>query len=54
MVQDSAEAARADAVMGEFKELAVARHYFAQGGLRYAQEVLEATVGSVPSPCSVL
>jgi flagellar motor switch protein FliG len=34
-----------DAVLGEFKELAAARHYFAQGGLRYAQEVLEATLG---------
>jgi len=36
----------ADAVMGEFKELAVARHYYAQGGLRYAEEVLEATLGA--------
>ena len=35
----------AEAVLGEFKELAVARHYFAQGGLRYAEEVLEATLG---------
>ncbi len=37
----------ADAVMGEFKELAAARHYFAQGGLRYAAEVLEATLGPI-------
>lgn len=37
----------ADAVMAEFKELAAARHYFAQGGLRYAAEVLEATLGPV-------
>ena len=37
----------ADAVMGEFKELAAARHYFAQGGWRYAEEVLEATLGPV-------
>ena len=44
---DSIDPDVADAVMGEFKELAVARHYFAQGGLRYAQEVLEATVGPV-------
>jgi flagellar motor switch protein FliG len=36
----------ADAVMGEFKQLAVAHHYFAQGGLRYAEEVLEATLGA--------
>jgi flagellar motor switch protein FliG len=35
----------ADAVLGEFKELAAARHYYAQGGLRYAEEVLEATLG---------
>ena len=34
-----------DLVLAEFKELAAARHYFAQGGLRYAQEVLEATLG---------
>ncbi len=37
----------AEAVMGEFKELAAARHYFAQGGLRYASEVLEATLGPI-------
>ncbi len=37
----------AEAVMGEFKELAAARHYFAQGGWRYAEEVLEATLGPV-------
>ena len=36
----------ADMVMGEFKDLAAARHYFAQGGLRYAEEVLEATLGA--------
>jgi flagellar motor switch protein FliG len=36
----------ADAVLGEFKQLAVAHHYFAQGGLRYAEEVLEATLGA--------
>jgi flagellar motor switch protein FliG len=35
-----------DAVLGEFKQLAVAHHYFAQGGLRYAEEVLEATLGA--------
>ena len=35
----------ADVVLGEFKELAVARHYFFQGGLTYATEVLEATLG---------
>lgn len=35
-----------DRVLAEFKELAAARHYFAQGGLRYAQEVLEATLGA--------
>jgi flagellar motor switch protein FliG len=37
----------AEAVLGEFKELAAARHYFAQGGWRYAEEVLEATLGPV-------
>jgi flagellar motor switch protein FliG len=36
----------ADAVMDEFKELAAARHYYAQGGLRYAEEILEATLGA--------
>ena len=34
-----------DAVLGEFQELAAARHYYAQGGLQYAEEVLEATLG---------
>lgn len=37
----------ADAVLWEFKQLAAARHYFAQGGLRYATEVLEASLGPV-------
>jgi flagellar motor switch protein FliG len=37
----------AEAVLGEFKQLAAARHYFAQGGLRYATEVLEASMGPV-------
>lgn len=37
----------AEAVLGEFKELAAARHYFAQGGWKYAEEVLEATLGPV-------
>jgi flagellar motor switch protein FliG len=37
----------ADAVLGEFKQLAAARHYFAQGGLKYATEVLEASMGPV-------
>ncbi|HEY5248659.1 MAG TPA: flagellar motor switch protein FliG, partial [Dermatophilaceae bacterium] len=36
----------AEHVLGEFKELAVAHHYFAQGGLKYAEEVLEATLGA--------
>ena len=36
----------ADAVLGEFKQLAVARHYFTQGGLPYATEVLYATLGA--------
>jgi flagellar motor switch protein FliG len=44
---ESIDPAVAGAVMGEFKELAAARHYFAQGGLRYAEEVLEATLGPV-------
>jgi flagellar motor switch protein FliG len=35
----------ADAVLGEFKQLAAARHYYAQGGLKYATEVLEASLG---------
>jgi flagellar motor switch protein FliG len=35
----------AEAVLGEFKQLAAARHYFAQGGLKYAKEVLEASLG---------
>jgi flagellar motor switch protein FliG len=44
---DSIDPDVADAVLGEFKVLAAARHYFAQGGSRYAQEVLEATLGPV-------
>ena len=35
----------AESVLREFKQLAAARHYFAQGGLRYATEVLEASMG---------
>ena len=35
----------AEAVLNEFKQLAAARHYFAQGGLRYATEVLQASLG---------
>ena len=35
----------ADGVLQEFKDLATERHYFARGGLRYAEEVLEATLG---------
>lgn len=34
-----------DTVLREFQELAAARHYYAQGGLQYAEEVLEATLG---------
>ena len=51
--QLSAEIARLDGidpdeaeyVLTEFKELATAGRYFARGGLRYAEEVLEATLG---------
>ena len=35
----------AESVLREFKQLAAARHYFAQGGLKYATEVLEASMG---------
>lgn len=35
----------AEAVLSEFKQLAAARHYFAQGGLKYATEVLQASMG---------
>ena len=35
----------AESVLWEFKQLAAARHYFAQGGLKYATEVLEASMG---------
>jgi flagellar motor switch protein FliG len=34
-----------DAVLREFQELAAARHYYSQGGLAYAEEVLIATLG---------
>jgi flagellar motor switch protein FliG len=37
----------AEAVLMEFKQLAAARHYFAQGGLKYATEVLQASLGPV-------
>jgi flagellar motor switch protein FliG len=35
----------AESVLDEFKQLAAARHYFAQGGLSYAREVLDASLG---------
>ena len=35
----------AGAVLVEFQQLAAARHYYAQGGLSYAEEVLVATLG---------
>jgi flagellar motor switch protein FliG len=35
----------ASSVLLEFQELAAARHYYAQGGLAYAEEVLVATLG---------
>ncbi len=35
----------ADDVMEEFKGMAAERHFFARGGLRYAEEILIATVG---------
>jgi flagellar motor switch protein FliG len=35
----------ADAVLVEFQQLAAARHFYAQGGLSYAEEVLVATLG---------
>lgn len=35
----------ADVVLNEFKQLAAARHYFAQGGMKYATEVLKASLG---------
>lgn len=34
-----------DAVLGEFQQLAAARHFYGQGGLQYAEEVLLATLG---------
>jgi flagellar motor switch protein FliG len=34
-----------DAVLREFQELAAARHYYSQGGMAYAEEVLVATLG---------
>ena len=40
------DAGGSEAVMGELKQLGVARHYFTQGGLPYATEVLEATLGA--------
>lgn len=36
----------ADEVMEEFRELAVARRYVTQGGINFAQEVLEASMGA--------
>jgi len=35
-----------DAVLREFQELAAARHYYSQGGMAYAEEVLVATLGA--------
>jgi flagellar motor switch protein FliG len=35
----------AEAVLNEFKQLAAARHFYSQGGLKYATEVLEASLG---------
>jgi flagellar motor switch protein FliG len=34
-----------DAVLGEFQSLAAARRYYGQGGMDFAREVLEATMG---------
>ena len=34
-----------DAVMGEFQELAAARRYYGKGGMDFAREVLEASMG---------
>jgi len=37
----------AEAVLGEFKQLAAAHHFYAQGGMKYATDVLEASLGPV-------
>ena len=42
---DDIEPDVAGAVLVEFQQLAAARHYYAQGGLSYAEEVLVATLG---------
>lgn len=42
---DSIDAATAQRVMEEFEELVVAHRYYSRGGLSFAREVLEASVG---------
>ncbi len=42
---EGVEAAVVDEVMDEFQQLASARRYYGQGGMAFAREVLEATVG---------
>jgi flagellar motor switch protein FliG len=43
---ESVDAATAQRVMEEFEELVVAHRYYSRGGLAFAREVLEASVGS--------
>jgi flagellar motor switch protein FliG len=43
---DGVDANVADEVLDEFRDLAAARRYFTQGGMSFAAEVLEASMGS--------
>lgn len=43
---DGVDADTTDAVLDEFRDLASARRYFTQGGMDFAKEVLEASMGS--------
>jgi len=43
---DGIDPDEAESVLDEFKDMATAGRYFARGGMRYAEEVLEATLGA--------
>jgi flagellar motor switch protein FliG len=43
---DGVDADTSDAVLDEFRDLAAARRYFTQGGMSFAAEVLEASMGT--------
>ena len=43
---EGVDADTSDAVLDEFRDLAAARRYFTQGGMSFAAEVLEASMGS--------